>query len=151
MKNWVFWLNITENHVYLWYGYCSKLFGNLRKESEFWQRCCQNSNKSMREKKWVMWWEEGEKIWISVISLPKCLLPYTLPARWSAQSAKWNARKGNQLWQPSCQNCRGVRREKNRRKKKKELWQPSCWKLREKFNSNLGNEVAENEGKKKKI
>ena len=52
------------------------------------------------------------------------------------------------MWQPSCQNCRGVRREKNRRKKKKELWQPSCWKLREKFNSNLGNEVAKNEGKK---
>ena len=36
-------------------------------------------------------------------------------------------------------------------KKKKELWQPSCWKLREKFNSNLGNEVAENEGEKNKI
>ena len=31
--------------------------------------------------------------------------------------------------------------------KKWELWQPSCRKLREKFNSNLGNEVAENEGK----
>ena len=35
--------------------------------------------------------------------------------------------------------------------KKKELGQQSCWKLREKFNSNLGNEVAENEGKKNKI
>ena len=37
-----------------------------------------------------------------------------------------------------------------RRKKKRELWQPSCQKRGEKFNSNLGNEVSENEGKKKK-
>ena len=42
------------------------------------------------------------------------------------------------MWQPSCQKCE--------RKKKGELWQPSCRKLGEKFNSNLGNEVAENEG-----
>ena len=28
------------------------------------------------------------------------------------------------------------------------MWQPNCRKLGEKFNSNLGNEVAENEGKK---
>ena len=33
--------------------------------------------------------------------------------------------------------------------KKKELWQPRCQKLGEKFKSNLGNEVAEMEGKKK--
>ena len=30
--------------------------------------------------------------------------------------------------------------------KKKELWQPRCQKLGEKFKSNLGNEVAKNEG-----
>jgi len=48
---WVFSLNIAENHVYLWYGYCSKLFGKLRKESEFRQWCCRNSNKSMRKKR----------------------------------------------------------------------------------------------------
>ena len=42
------------------------------------------------------------------------------------------------MWQPSCQKCE--------RKKKGELWQPSCRKLGEKFNSNLGDEVAENEG-----
>ena len=28
------------------------------------------------------------------------------------------------------------------------MWQPSCWKLGEKFNSNLGNEVAKMRGKK---
>ena len=58
--------------------------------------------------------------------------------------------KGNQLWQPSCRNPKGVRREKIRivatklpemggkkeKRKKKELWQ--------KFNSDLGNGVAEN-------
>ena len=50
----VFWLNIAESRVYLRYGHCSKLFRELRKESEFWQRRCQNSNKSIREKekKW---------------------------------------------------------------------------------------------------
>ena len=41
----VFWLNIAENGVYLVYRYCSKLFSKLRNENEFWQRCCQNSNK----------------------------------------------------------------------------------------------------------
>ena len=34
------------------------------------------------------------------------------------------------------------------KKKKRELRQPSCQKRGEKFNSNLGNEVSENEGKK---
>ena len=87
-----------------------------------------------------------------------------MPARWSARSARWSAQKGNQLWQPSCWNCRGVRREKRRivttkllkmwrkkKRKKRELCQPSCRKLGEKFNSNLGNEVAENEGKKEDL
>ena len=86
-------------------------------------------------------WCDGrrkKKIWISVISLPKFLLPNTLPTRWSAQSA----RKGNQLWQPSCRNCRGVRREKIRIVATKLL---KTW---GEFNSNLGNGVAENEGKK---
>ena len=55
--------------------------------------------------------------------------------------------KGNQLWLPSCRNCRGVRREKigivatkllkmggGKKKRERELWQPSCRKLGEKFN-----------------
>ena len=37
------------------------------------------------------------------------------------------------------------------KKRRRELWQPSCRKLGEKFNSNLGNEVAENEGKKEDL
>ena len=31
----VFWLNIAENRVYLWYRYCSKLFDKLRREANF--------------------------------------------------------------------------------------------------------------------
>ena len=54
--------------------------------------------------------------------------------------------KGNQLWQPSSRNCRGVRREKigivttklpkmgGEKKKKREFWQSSCRKLGKKFN-----------------
>ena len=41
-------------------------------------------------------------------------------------------------------------REKKKKKKGK-LWQPSCRKLGKKFNSNLGNEVAENEGGEKRF
>ena len=41
----VFWLNIIENWVYLWYEYCSMLFGKLRKEKKFRQYCYRNSNK----------------------------------------------------------------------------------------------------------
>ena len=41
--------------------------------------------------------------------------------------------------------------KKKKKRKKRELCQPSCRKLGEKFNSNLGNEVAENEGGKKDL
>ena len=33
------------------YSHCSKLFKNLRKESEFWQRCCRNSTKLWERKR----------------------------------------------------------------------------------------------------
>ena len=63
-----------------------------------------------RKDKWCDGRRE-KKFWISIISLPKFLLPNPLPARINARSAGWSARKGNQLWQPSRRNCRGVRRE----------------------------------------
>ena len=71
------------------------------------------------------------------------------------------------MWQPSCQNSRGVRREKIRivatkllkiggkKKRKKEkrnqLWQPSCqnWRGEKRENKNCGNQVAKN-GRKTK-
>ena len=48
--NGVFWLNIVEFGVFLHYGHCSNLIRELRRESEFRQHHCRNSNKSMREK-----------------------------------------------------------------------------------------------------
>ena len=36
MRIWVFWLNIAKFGIYLHYSHCSKLFRELRKESEFW-------------------------------------------------------------------------------------------------------------------
>ena len=47
----VFWLNIAKSGVYLRYRHCFKLFRELRKESEFWQRCCRNSTKIWERKR----------------------------------------------------------------------------------------------------
>ena len=45
VKHRVFWLNIAKFEVNLCYRYCSNLFRNLRKESEFRQYHCRNSTK----------------------------------------------------------------------------------------------------------
>ena len=63
---WVFWLNIVKNGVYCCYMYCSKLFDKMRKETEFWQRCCWNCKKKYNVSR------EREN-WISVMRLPKLL------------------------------------------------------------------------------
>ena len=47
----VFWLNITKSEIYLRYRHCSKLFRELRKESEFQRRCCRNSTKVWERKR----------------------------------------------------------------------------------------------------
>ena len=47
---WVFWLNIVKFEINLCYRYCSNLFRNLRKESEFRQYHCRNLTK-VRERK----------------------------------------------------------------------------------------------------
>ena len=62
----VFLLNIAKNEVYWCYKYCSKLFGEIRKEIEFRQRCCRNCKK----KYGVLGEREN---WISVMRLPKFL------------------------------------------------------------------------------
>ena len=82
---WSFWLNIVKFEVNLCYRYCSNLFRNLRKESEFWQYHYSNSTKV------------GERNFLfSATSSPKFLLP--IPAvRVGAQSV--SARKENQMWQ----------------------------------------------------
>ena len=47
----VFWPNIVKFGVYLRYRHCSKLFRELRKESEFRKRCCRNSTKVWERKR----------------------------------------------------------------------------------------------------
>ena len=51
MRIWVFLLNIAKFGIYLHYSHCLKLFRELRKESEFRQRCCQNSTKVWKRKR----------------------------------------------------------------------------------------------------
>ena len=54
--------------------------------------------------------------------------------------------KGNQLWQPSCRNCRGVRREKIRIVATK-LPKMGGKKEKKKKEENCGNQIAENSGR----
>ena len=47
----VFWLNIAKFRVYVCYRHCSKLFRELRKDSEFWQQYYWNSTKVWERKR----------------------------------------------------------------------------------------------------
>ena len=47
----VFWLNIAKSGIYLRYSHCSKLFRELRKDSEFRQQYCWNSTKVWERKR----------------------------------------------------------------------------------------------------
>ena len=51
----VFWLNIAKFRVYLHYRHCSKLYRELRRESEFRQWCCRNSTKVWERKRKSGW------------------------------------------------------------------------------------------------
>ena len=121
MRNWVFWVNIAKSEVNLRYRYCSKLFGILRREIEFWYYRCRNSTKSMREKKKTMERENVEfrQRWYRISSAQFCYQCVECP--------KWKEKKKltNELWQCHCQN-RGIKF----------------------FFSNYGNGIAENGGKK---
>ena len=127
----VFWLNITKNEVYLWYGHCSNLFGKIMREANFGNCVAKILRKSMRNEREMMWWRERETIefwWCSYRnSYPKCNLP------------RRSAQKGERKIGIVCGN--GVakivtEREKKikamelpklwGRGKKKELWQLSC-------------------------
>ena len=65
-SSWVFWLKIAKNRVYCCYRYCSKLFGKVRRETEFRWRCCRNCKKKYK----VLGEREN---WISVMRLSKFL------------------------------------------------------------------------------
>ena len=56
----VFWVNIAKSKLNLLYRYCLKLIGELRKEKEFRQQCCQNSTK-IEERKRKRWREKEEE------------------------------------------------------------------------------------------
>ena len=93
---------------------------------------------------------------ISIFSLPKFLLfkittqlPGEMPEGRVAERKPIVVTKLSKLQgseERENKNCGNQVAKNVREKKKGELWQPSCRKLGEKFNSNLGNEVAENEG-----
>ena len=109
---------MQKNKIYCYYKYCSKLFGKMRRETEFRRRCCWNCKKKYNV--------SGEREnWILVMGLLKflsCL--YYQACSWSAQNAgeclKWKAIVAMALL------------KMGEKKKKK----------------NCGNKVAKNEGKK---
>ena len=109
----VFWLKIAKNVVYWCYRYYSKLFGKMRRETEFRQRCCRNSKKKYNEL--------GEREnWISVMRLSKFL-----SCRYRQACSCLKCRLGGALEMET--NCGNGIAENGR---KKELWQLSCWKWR---------------------
>ena len=114
----VFWLKIAKNIVYWCYRYYSKLFGKMRRETEFRQRCCRNYKKKYNESK------EREN-WISVMRLSKFL------SCWYRQACSCRkCRLGGALEMET--NCGNDIAENGRKKKKKELWQLSCRKWKKK-------------------
>ena len=82
---WVFWLNIVENRIYLWYKYCSKLYGKLRREANFGNPVVEILTKKDEKGERNDVTMEWEKNWILVMRLPKfLLLDFYCPNRWSA-------------------------------------------------------------------
>ena len=79
----VFWLNIVKNEVYLWYEYCSNLFGEMGREANFSNTIIEILWKSRKKERQMMWWmwkkkrnfgndtAKKKKNWIVAIELPK--------------------------------------------------------------------------------
>ena len=88
------WLNIVKNEVYLWYVYCSNLFGKMRREVNFGNTIAEILRKSRREEREMMWriWEREKRI--STMILPK----------------------KNELGWLNCRNWRMKKRKKRKRK-----------------------------------
>ena len=63
----VFWLNIVENQVYLWYRSCLNLFGKMRRETNFGNTIAEILRKSRREKRKMMRWKREKVISILVL------------------------------------------------------------------------------------
>ena len=92
-KQGVFWLNIDKFEVNLRYRYCSNLFRDVRKESEFRQYRYRNSTKSRKDKK---------KKWEREIFDFRQQLHRNSFCPVGARSV--SVRKENQLWQWHCRN-----------------------------------------------
>ena len=131
VKNRVFWVNIAISKLNLFYRYCLKLIGELRKEKEFQQQCCRNSTKIRREKDKKV---ERERRGISSTLLPKFLCPNSCPS-YAYVLKKSNC--GNVIAEIGYKrknifgNC-GNSIAENGKKNWMELWQCHCWKWEEK-------------------
>ena len=95
---WVFWVNIAKLEVNWHYRYYSKLFGILRREIEFRYYRCQNSTKSMREKKKKVERENVEfwQRWYRIFSAQFCCS--------CVECLKWKGKK-KKNWQMNCGNA----------------------------------------------
>ena len=96
----VIWLNITKFGVYLRYRHCFNLFKEMRKESEFRQRCCWNSTKVWERKR-----KSGrEKILNFGNVITKIPTAQTSCLSVCCVLEVGSAQKRNQLWQCHCRN-----------------------------------------------
>ena len=88
---WVFWLNIAKNRVYLWYVYCSNLFGEIRREANFGNGIAEILRKSKREERKMMWhlWEREKGI--SAMILPK--IKNKITELWQLNCRNWMIKK----------------------------------------------------------
>ena len=87
----------SENRVYLWYRYCSKLLEKLRKKREFRQHRCRNSNKKYERGKVNDVIGEGRKNLNFGNEITEIIAAWN-----SCPAAKWSAR-GRSGWKET--NC----------------------------------------------
>ena len=92
----VFWLNIAKNQIHLWYKYCSKWFGKMRRKVNFDNDVAKVLRKSMRKNREMIWWREKEN-WISLTTSLKFMpkIRGVLQRKRSGREEKTNC--GNQV------------------------------------------------------
>ena len=116
----VFWVNIVKSKVNLHYRNCSNLFGILRREIEFRYYCCQNSTKSIREKKKKVERENVEfRQWGYRISYAQFCCPGVRGVRGVPEVKRKKKILTKELWQWHCQKWGGKSYEIYERVKKK--------------------------------
>ena len=92
-----------------------KIIWGIEKRSKFRQPYCRNSNKKGWERR-EKWYDNGVRKELNfgneVTEIP--FARFLLPRSMSLKCPKEKCSGKNQLWQSSCRNSRGVRREKKR-------------------------------------